>query len=66
MTLLEQIKADEMLLRWARGSIRYNTLRKHQAVDFRAKVKHLFPDVTIAQCKSALKEIEKQDNEIEL
>lgn len=42
--LFYAIKEDERLHRWACASIRYNSTREYQAIDFRAKVSHLFPD----------------------
>lgn len=64
MKLSEMIAADAELLTWARGSIRYNTGRENQAVDFMAKLKHHnSPLATMSKSsvKTALTEIEKAD-----
>lgn len=60
--LLNAIKNDAQVLHWARASIRYNTARENQAIDFMAKVKHLFPKATAKEFEYVLEEIEEQDN----
>lgn len=62
ISVLDTIKADEVLLRWARGSIRFNSTRENQAIDFRSKVSHLFPDASLDEYEMVLTQIEEQDN----
>ncbi len=65
-TLIDDIKSDQTLLRWARWSIRYNTTREQQARDFMDKLQSnrvQLEGASLLTLQAALAAIEKHDKE---
>lgn len=62
--VLATIKGDEEFLRWARYSIRFNSKREDQAIDFLFKLRWNRRDIegsNIKTISAALAEISKED-----